>query len=249
MAKKLKDYYDLDYSYYLAQKIKDVYPSFNEPQFIAQLAPTLESLPFNERQLLLAKALHTSLALSYGESIAIFQQILGEELTGSLGMFTEGWWLWPISKYVELYGFDNFEVSTAFSKELTKRFTSEYCMRPVIRHFPQRSLTLLLEWSTDDNQRVRRLASECLRIRLPWAQKMTVALDYFSEYQQLLTHLKDDPDKTIQKSVANSLNDLYKERPDLFEEIINLWQSANMSPPCHWIIKHASRTKEKNSHK
>ena len=153
----------------------------------------------------------------------MFEKILGPELEGSLGMFTEGYWLWPVGKYVELFGGKNFEVSAAFSKELTKRFTSEYCMRTIIKSYPEQSMELLLRWSKDPNKRVRRLASECIRIRLPWAKKMYAALEYFDEYFVLLTTLKDDADKTPPKSVANNLHDLYKEAPDTFAFIVSSW--------------------------
>lgn len=245
MGKKVKDYYDIEYGYFLAEKIKSVYSQFDIDFFISLIKTDIEQLEFNNRQELLAKALKESIHLNYADTITIFSQILGPELEDSLGMFTEGWWLWPIGKFVEMYGDADFNVSTSFSKELTKRFTSEYCMRPIIQTSPKESMDLLLEWSTDDNKRVRRLASECLRIRLPWAKKMYVALEYFEIYAEILTNLKDDPDKTIQKSVANNLNDLYKENPDKFEEIISVWSTETITKECQWIIKHASRTKQK----
>ncbi|MBL1225274.1 DNA alkylation repair protein [Enterococcus sp. BWR-S5] len=245
MGMKVKDYYDYNYAHDLAEKIGLVYPAFPTDSFLSFLKPTLEQLEFNDRQTLLAQALKESIPLNYRETIQIFEKILGPELEGSLGMFTEGYWLWPIGKYVELYGDQDFETSTAFSKELTKRFTSEFCMRPVILAFPEQAMALLLNWSLDDNKRVRRLASECLRIRLPWAKKMYVALDYFDSYSQLLTNLKDDSDKTTQKSVANNLNDLYKEDPQKFAQIISSWETKEMTKECVWIIKHASRTKRK----
>lgn len=207
MATKLKDYYNIDYAYSLAEKIKNVHPLFDEECFMSFIETDLESLKFKDRQLLLAHALKEAMHLGYEDSIVIFYQILGPELKSSLGMFTEGWWLWPIGQYVELYGYTNFKVSTSFSKELTKRFTGEFCMRPIIEYYPNESMNLLLKWSKDENKRVRRLASECLRIRLPWAKKLYLALDHFDDYKKILNNLKDDTDKTIQKSVANNLND------------------------------------------
>lgn len=245
MNMKVKDYYDIEYSYMLAEKLTSVYPDFNTKLFISLLQEELEQLEFNDRQELLAKSLHETLQLEYADVIAIFTKILGPELEGSLGMFTQGYWLWPLGRYVELYGDVDFEVSTQFSKELTKRFTSEYCMRPIILKYPERSMKLLIEWSKDENKRVRRLASECIRIRLPWAKKMYVALDYYDMYVELLTNLKDDLDKTTQKSVANNLNDLFREVPDKFEEIVNAWSIEPVSKECQWVIKHGSRTKRK----
>jgi len=146
-----------------------------------------------------------------------------------------------IGKYVELYGDEYFDVSIYFSKELTKRFTSEYCMRPLINKNPDKALKILRDWSKDEHERVRRLSSECLRIRLPWAKKLFTALEYFDEYFEILSNLKDDKDKYIQKSVANNLNDLYKEDPDKFHFIINKWKNDNISKECEWVIKHGSR--------
>ena len=105
-------------------------------------------------------------------------------------MFSEGYWLWPIGKYVELHGDKEFGIERGLSKEPTKRFTGEFSMRPLLARHPKATMILLLEWSRDENLRVRRLASECMRIRLPWAKRQTVVLDYFEEFTTILTNLK-----------------------------------------------------------
>lgn len=244
---KHKDHYDIPYAYEMAHKFSSVYPEFNTTKFISLLEPTLNQLEFNDRQELFANAIKTCIPLSYKDTIALFYKILGPELKISTGMFTEGYWLWPISRYVELFGAEDFDTSTAFCIELTKRFTSEYAMRPVILAHPEASMDILMTWSLDSNARVRRMASECIRIRLPWAKKMNTALIYFESYKIILTNLKDDTDKTIQKSVANNLNDLYKEDVDKFNEIVESWQQEDMSDACKWIIKHGSRTMNKKA--
>ena len=247
MAKKIKDYYDLAYAEELSQKIQKATAAFDQHRFMDLVKDQLKSLEFGQRQELLAASIKKSLPLSYPESLAVFEDILGPELETSLGMFSEGYWLWPIGKYVELFGGQDFEASAAFSKELTKRFTGEFSMRPLLANFPSKTMALLLDWSKDENKRVRRLASECMRIRLPWAKKLTIVLEHFETFKIILTNLKDEADKTIQKSVANNLNDLYKEDKDKFEEIISSWQEKEVSPACAWIIKHASRTKNKQN--
>ena len=223
MAKKVKDYYDLVYAKDLSRRLQTVTDKFDAQHFMSLVESGLEALEFTQRQELLAKSIKECLPLSYADSLKIFEQILGPELEGGLGMFSEGYWLWPIGKYVELYGGQEFELSAAFSKELTKRFTGEFSMRPLLANYPKATMDLLLEWSRDENMRVRRLASECMRIRLPWAKKQTVVLNYFDEFTAILRNLKDDRDKSIQKSVANNLNDLYKEDPEMFECIIQAW--------------------------
>ena len=244
MAKKLKDYYDYEYLKFLSDLIAGQYEGFDKKTFF-ELTTSIEKLEFNQRQELVATALYKSFDLDYEDTVAIFYKILGEELKGNSGAFSEGWWLWPIGKYVEMYGEEHFEISIDFSKELTKRFTSEYCMRPLIKKYPEASLKILYDWSKDSNERVRRLSSECLRIRLPWAKKLYTALEYFDAYVEILTNLKDDKDKYIQKSVANNLNDLYKENPEKFHDIVNKWQEGQISKECEWVIKHGSRNIEK----
>lgn len=245
MAKKVKDYYDIEYASFLADKIKNVYNEFDSNLFMNLVKNDLENLEFNDRQILLANSLKTCVPKDYKDAIEVFEKILGPELEGSLEMFSEGYWLWPIGKYVELFGAEYFKESTEFSKELTKRFTGEFCMRPILLKFPEETMDLMLKWSIDENHRVRRLSSECLRIRLPWAKKIYVALDYFDVYFNILSNLRNDKDKTIQKSVANNLNDLFKEDEERFNYIIEKWQSDDMSKECEWIIKHGSRTKYK----
>ena len=241
MATKVKDYYDVTYLEELASKISAVTSEFNEKIFFELTKSTVESLEFNQRQELIAKALYEAFTVDYKQVLIIFKKILGKELRGNSGAFTEGWWLWPFGKYVEMYGDEYFEESIDFSKELTKRFTSEYCMRPLIKKYPEKSLEILRGWSKDEHERVRRLSSECLRIRLPWAKKLFTALEYFDEYFEILSNLKDDKDKYIQKSVANNLNDLYKEDADKFYFIIDAWKKESPSKECEWIIKHGSR--------
>ena len=241
MATKVKDYYNVPYLEELAGKIGEATDKFNKDKFFDLTKSTIEELEFNQRQELVAKALHEAFGAKYSDIIAVFTKILGDELRGNSGAFTEGWWLWPIGKYVELYGDEYFDVSIAFSKELTKRFTSEYCMRPLIKKEPDKALKILKDWSKDEHERVRRLSSECLRIRLPWAKKLFTALEYFDGYFEILSNLKDDRDKYIQKSVANNLNDLYKEDPDKFYLIIDTWKKENISKECEWVIKHGSR--------
>ncbi|MGT2771291.1 DNA alkylation repair protein [Streptococcus marimammalium] len=225
----------------ISNKIVEISNDFNSDKFLELTRNSIEQLEFNQRQDLIAKALFESINLGYEETLLIFYQMLGDELKGNSGSFSEGWWLWPIGKYVELYGDNYLEASLNFSKELTKRFTSEYCMRPLIKKYPKETMTVLEEWSVDENERVRRLSSECLRIRLPWAKKLYTALDNFDQYFKILMNLKDDKDKYIQKSVANNLNDLYKEDEEKFYFIINDWEKGDISKECQWVIKHGSR--------
>ncbi|MDR3158284.1 MAG: DNA alkylation repair protein [Zoogloeaceae bacterium] len=103
-------------------------------------------------------------------------------------------------------------------------------------------MQIMLTWSRDADVHVRRLASEGVRIRLPWAKKLTVALERFEEFRALLTNLKDDPSRFVQKSVGNNLNDLFKEAPDKAVAIVRDWEAKPCSKATQWIIRHGSRS-------
>lgn len=241
MAKKFKDYYDENCAKFIADKISGVWPKFESKSFVAFLKRELSGKEFLQRQDVFVSAFERYLHPSYAKNIAIFEKILGPELPASSGMFTSGWWLWPMGRYVEKHGALNFDVSIEFIRELTRRFTGEFAIRTLIVHNPKKALKIILIWSKDKNVHVRRLASEGTRIRLPWAKRLTVALDEFKMYKKILSNLKHDPEKFVQKSVGNNLNDLMKEAPTKAREIIHEWKNDSPSKATLWIIKHGLR--------
>ena len=246
MAKKFKDYYDTDCAKLLADKVKQVHSSFDEKSFISMIAKELNGKEFHQRQDLFVDAFEHCMPKSYAETISIFTRILGPELETTEGMFTYGWWLWPVGRYVERHGTVDFQTSADFIYELTKRFTGEFAMRPLIEKYPEKAMKEILTWSKDPNVHVRRLASECMRIRLPWAKKSFAALKDFELYKQILTNLNADPEKFVQKSVGNNLNDLMREDSAKAKEIISEWQNNSPSKATLWIIKHGLRRERKN---
>ena len=247
MAKKFKDFYDVDCARLLAGKIKQVWPVLDERSFIQTIENGLNDKGFLQRQDLFADAFEQYLPGDYRKTISILHNILGPGLETTAGMFTHGWWLWPAGRYVERHGTKDFDVSVGFIYELTKRFTGEFAMRPLIEKYPEQSMEVISRWSLDGNVHVRRLASECMRIRLPWARKSFAALSDFEMYKQVLANLKSDPEKFVQKSVGNNLNDLMKEDPARAREIISEWQRDTPSKETLWIIKHGLRSERKKT--
>jgi 3-methyladenine DNA glycosylase AlkC len=86
-----------------------------------------------------------------------------------------------------------------------------------------------------------------VRISLPWSKKLYVAVDDFENYKIILTNLKNDASKFVQKSVGNNLNDLYKEFPEKAQEIIEEWKKDNPTKETVWIINHGLRSTKKKS--
>lgn len=247
MAKKFKDYYGVETARLLAEKISTVSNNFNEQAFILNIQKNIKGKEFLERQDVYVDAFEQYLGNNYQKNIRTFQKILGPELQTTEGMFIYGWWLWPVGRYVERHGTKNISLSLNFIYELTKRFTGEFAMRPLLAKYPKESLEYVLLWSKDENVHVRRLASECLRPKLPWATKSTVALENFKIYKKILTNLCEDNEKFVQKSVGNNLNDLMKIDASKAYEIIASWEKKkNISPATKWIINHGLRSLKKN---
>ncbi|MDR2639180.1 MAG: DNA alkylation repair protein [Helicobacteraceae bacterium] len=243
---KVKDHYNGDYARSLADQIKTAYQGFNETQFVNYAVKHIAGKEFSQRMDIFADALELCLPNSYEQNIQIFESILGEELQRETGMFSEGWRLWPIGRYVERHGVENIRVSLNFIKELTKRFTGEFAIRPLLAHKPKETIAAMIEWSKDENVHIRRLASEGVRISLPWSKKLYVAIEEFESYKTILTNLKNDESKFVQKSVGNNLNDLYKAYPEKAKAIINEWNGNNPTKATLWIINHGLRSSAKS---
>ncbi len=238
--KKLKFWFDRELASLLSQKIIDVYPDFNQDEFIQTVHQKVQNLELKDRVEVMADQLHAHLTNSYPENIKILTQILGPENTNETGMFSNYYWIMPIAKYVEKYGLNDFEVSVKAIEEITKRNTGEYSIRPYLEIHTEKTLRVMLKWSKDSNFHVRRLSCEGARPRLPWAKQLTIFIQDPKPILPILKNLKDDSSKYVQKSVANCLNDILKDNPEIGMEIIDQW-SNDPTKERKWIIKHSIR--------
>lgn len=247
VAKKLKDYYDADAARLLADRLGgaagETGISFDAGGFVTAVTDSLAAgdPSFGARQDLFAAALEHHLPADYASAVSLLTAALGPPLEQPEGMFTYGWWLWPVGRYVERNALRDPAVSMDFIYELTRRFTGEFAIRPILAHQPERTLDRLAEWARDADVHVRRLAGEGMRIRLPWARRLTVVLDHAPRYRCVLDQLRADPERFVQKSVGNNLNDLMKEDPELAWSIIHDWESREVGPETAWIIRHGTR--------
>jgi len=103
-----------------------------------------------------------------------------------------------------------------------------------------------LLWAKHKNHHVRRLASEGIRPRLPWAMALSQFKKDPSPILPILALLKADESEYVRKSVANCLNDISKAHPDIVLKIVNSWKG--ISPQTDWILKYASRGLLKQGH-
>jgi len=245
--KKLKLWFDGELATPLAKKIKPHYSPFKTKTFVAYIEKKIEDQELKQRVETISDALYAQLPSDYCEAVGILHNILGPENENETGMFTDGYWLMPIAFFVEKYGTAHFDESMLLIKEITKRNTGEYAIRPFLTHYPKETLKIAKLWSKDKNFHVRRLASEGLRPRLPWAKKITLFSDKPDPVITILSNLKSDPSAYVRKSVANTMADFLKENYEYTILVLETWSKCN-NKETDWIIKHALRNeiKKKN---
>lgn len=167
----ITEYFGKNLAELLSEKILQVYPDFDSHSFISKIEALVVEKTFTQRIFVIAEQLQKHLPENYDEALNILLSILGEENPNQTGMFKCYYWIMPIGKFISVFGLDHFESSMKGIEEVTKRNTGEYAIRPFIREYPVETLEIMEKWAMSSNFHLRRLASEGLRPKLPWATK------------------------------------------------------------------------------
>ncbi len=216
---------------------------FDRTRFIDLASRNMEQLELMQRAQQICSALGDTLPEEFETAAAILAASLQQ--SGRTGI--TGWALLPVSQFVAQKGLGHFDLSLALLKQLTPYFTAEFGIRPFILAEQDRALATIGTWTTDGNHHVRRLASEGTRPRLPWAIRLPALMRDPQPILPILTALLDDPEDYVRRSVANSLNDIAKDHPDLVAAFVGA-HVASASPERRQLLRHASRTLLKKGH-
>jgi 3-methyladenine DNA glycosylase AlkC len=238
--KGITQYFGVNLAELLSYKIKSVYPSFDDKSYIAAVTNEITRMGYTQRIELHAQELFKRLPQDYESAVSILMKILGDENLKETGMFSEYYWIMPIGKFIELYGLDNFSVSMQAISEITKRNTGEYAIRPFLRMYPDETIEILLNLARSENFHLRRLASEGSRPKLPWSTKLDTFINNPEPVFKILSILKEDPIKFVQKSVANNITDYLKVNYEAARKLLIDWSTSN-NKNTQWIIKHSTR--------
>jgi 3-methyladenine DNA glycosylase AlkC len=149
--------------------------------------------------------------------------------------------------YVEVYGLDSWEASMAALEEFTQHISAEFAIRPFIVKYKDRTMAQMFEWARHEHTEVRRLASEGSRPRLPWGIALQALKADPSPILPIIEQLKQDESESVRRSVANNLNDIAKDNPQVVLDVLRRWQTIETAE-MRRITSHALRTLVKQGH-
>lgn len=235
----------------IAGEIQGVYSQFESQNFVKTVVERFPQLELKQRISWMTETLKNFLPANYREAVNILLRSLPPpndptKTDNDFGDFIYA----PYADFVAQYGCNKKDVDFSLKvlKEITMRFSAEDAIRYFINAFPEETMNELLKWSTDENYHVRRLTSEGMRPRLPWAQKIILSPE---KALPILDNLFSDKTRYVTRSVANHMNDLSKVNPELVLETLARWQKSNKqdSQEMDYIIKHSLRSLVKMGNK
>lgn len=231
-APLLKEIFNRDRLNHFARETAAIHPTFDGERFLQLASEGLDDLSIMQRLRQIAVAFHTILPGPYEKNIEILSS-LAPRINHGFASIT-------LPEYVALYGHDHFDLSMKALAFFTRFGSSEFAIRHFLLKDMPRTLAVMQDWSTDENEHVRRLSSEGCRPRLPWSFQLKQLIADPSPVAPILENLKSDPSLYVRKSVANHLNDITKDHPDWVLAKLSHWDQSDARTA--WIIKQALRT-------
>jgi 3-methyladenine DNA glycosylase AlkC len=216
----------------LATDLARLYPAFDTNRFLTLALAGLDDLSLLQRVRRMSESLHATLPDDYPAALAILRKLAPHTGGGFVSIVPPD--------FIAVYGLEHFDLSMEALKFFTPFGSSEFGVRPFIRHDPARALAIMAGWAGDADEAVRRLASEGSRPRLPWSFRLEALVADPAPAAVILNQLRNDDSLYVRKSVANHLNDIGKDHPDWLLELVTAWPREQ--PHTKWIVKHALRS-------
>jgi 3-methyladenine DNA glycosylase AlkC len=223
----------------VADALCSAHPALDRQAFVADCLPGFDDLELMDRARRIADVMGDHLPADPHESIPIITASLGPIESGLTGMV--GFRYLPMVLFVGSRGLGAFEESMTAQYELTRRFTAEFSIRPFLDQHRDATLARLRQWTADPDPHVRRLVSEGTRPRLPWAPRLQQFVADPAPVLELLELLRDDDSEYVRRSVANNLNDIAKDHPEVVVEVARRWWSDGGTQRRR-MVRHGLRT-------
>ena len=230
----LKDLFDKESVGALADAIQAASPAFDRERFTELVFdgewPDRE---LKQRMRHISTVLHELIPGDYRQKLAV--------LLAAAPHTPKGFPALVYSDFVEAFGTQDWEASVPALAVFTRLGSAEFAIRPFIAQDQERTLDQMYEWAGDPDPDVRRLASEGSRPRLPWGMRLQSLVADPTPLLPILERLSNDPDEVVRRSVANNLNDISKDHPQLVIDLLSRW---GPQPGSHLyrLARHALRT-------
>ncbi|MEE9415200.1 MAG: DNA alkylation repair protein [Acidimicrobiales bacterium] len=249
MVEPFKNFFGVEPIRSLAEHLARIDPGFPMNEFVAYAIEGLDDLELKERSTQITDGLVEFLSSDFREAAQVLLDSLHPETGFGIaemeattnGLGVAGWLVMPLADYVTRVGLDDVEFSLEVLRQMTMRSSSEFAVREFFVSHPEPALAAFHRWSGDENEHVRRLVSEGTRPRLPWGMRLHQFVEDPSPVVELLEKLKDDPSEYVRRSVANNLNDIAKDHPDLVTSLAKAWM-VEASEDRTRLVRHALRS-------
>ncbi|MET0283758.1 MAG: DNA alkylation repair protein [Polyangiales bacterium] len=231
----------------LAGALVKAYPTFDAKGFVREARKALPPLELKPRIVFLSDAMAKRLPSDYPSALRIVLETLGPELGSDDAVSSGLFYYWIHASFVERHGLAHVPESLDAMREITKRSTSEFAVRPFLAQSPREVLTFLSACASDENEHVRRWVSEGTRPFLPWGTRAAPLLQKPFPALPLLHALRADESAYVRTSLANHLNDLARLDATLVVDTVRAWIDEGL-PHAPAIAKRALRNLVKAGH-
>ncbi len=235
----------------IGESFAAVHAPFDRRRFARRANRDLDALEMKERSRHVAAALAAELPPGAAEAMPSRTGGLPPQSERTEDNGLRPFFYFPHSSLIAQHGIGSFAHGMRACRELTQRFTAEFCVRPFLERYRDQALRLLTKWTRSRSAHVRRLVSEGTRPRLPWASHLRELQADPHLALPLLERLKDDPELYVRRSVANHLGDILKDHPDVAFARCEQWlgECAGLAPETaksrKWLLRHAVRLPSK----
>lgn len=239
MAEPLKNIYNRAFFEQLTSALTQVLKGFDSESFIEMVQnEEWQTLELKDRMYKITSCLRQVFPRDLRQSLLTIDATI--QALRAQGCREQGFEYMFLPDFVEKYGIDHPDESLSSLRSITMFVSSEFAVRPFIDRYPQTSLDFLLTCAQDSNHHVRRWASEGCRPLLPWSMVLQDLKKDPSPILPILELLMDDASEYVRRSVANNLNDISKNHPDLVLSFCKKW--IGRSKATDKLIKHGLRT-------
>lgn len=245
MSTLFKDIYSEAFYETFSDTLENVLPSFDRGKFKGLIfISEFDDFELKQRMLHTAETLHHFLPEDFSLASDLIVQIIQNLRGNGISEHNIEYMFFP--EYISMYGIDHYDDSVKAMEYITQFTSCEFAVRPFILKYEEQMIQQMLAWSKHEHHMVRRLASEGSRPRLPWGMGIPSLKKDPTPILPILYQLKEDPTEIVRRSVANNLNDIAKDHPDVVVSIAKTWKGGSKETDA--LVKHACRTLLKQAH-